>query len=124
MDGAEEAAFDAWAGAQMKERRARDRAAGPQMKKRREFLHELVKEALADPRTDGPTGLRLRAYQRYDASGVDTCVWCGVDPPRGRTLLCQTCNVYRRDQGRPPTEKAVDRRRDERVEAGAEANRS
>jgi hypothetical protein len=87
------------------------------------FLLTLVKEAQADPKTDDPGSLKRTAILRYRASAFDTCVWCGVDPARGRTFLCPACNTYRRDQGRPPTEKAVDTRRDGRVEAGAEANR-
>lgn len=123
MDDAERAAFDAWARSQMKERRARDRAAAPEMKERRKFLLELVKEAQANPKTDDPAGLKRRVLLRYEKSAIDTCVWCGVDPPRGKTYLCQVCNMCRRENGRPPTEKNIDKRRDNRVEAEADRNR-
>lgn len=38
-------------------------------------------------------------------------------------MLCQACNVYRRQYKRPPTMKAVERRRAELVDREAFVNR-
>ena len=79
---------------------------------------QLIKEAQRDLKTDNDPG--SAALDRFKRSAVDTCVWCCLDPPRGKQLLCQTCNVYRRTYDRPPTQKAVDRRRNKRIEAEAD----
>jgi hypothetical protein len=54
-------------------------------------------------------------FQRFGSSSVGTCAWCGVDPPRGKTMICQPCNVYRRSNGFPPPTDVIDRRRDRRA---------
>jgi len=54
-------------------------------------------------------------FQRVHSSAEDTCVWCGVDPPRGKTMICQPCNVYRRSNGFPPPTVVIERRVDRRV---------
>jgi hypothetical protein len=38
------------------------------------------------------------------------CVWCRMRPPRGQTMLCQPCNVYRRKYGRCPPDHVLEAR--------------
>jgi hypothetical protein len=79
------------------------------------LLLEMIDEAVKDPKTDPISDLRSIAIKRWHGSAPGTCVWCGLIPPRGNTMLCQPCNVYRRTYDRPPTIKAVERRRDKLV---------
>jgi hypothetical protein len=79
------------------------------------FLLEMIGEAAKDPKTDPAADMRTIAIRRWQHSASGTCVWCGLIPPRGNTMLCQPCNVYRRTYGRPPTIKAVERRRDKLI---------
>lgn len=87
------------------------------------LLGELVNEAMADPKTDSKPERSSGPVDRFNNSPEDSCVWCGLVPPRGKSLLCQACNVYRRQYGRPPTMKAVERRRAKLVDKEAFVNR-
>jgi hypothetical protein len=79
------------------------------------FLLEMIGEAAKDPKTDPASDVRSIALRRFHHSASGMCVWCGLIPPRGNTMLCQPCNVYRRAYSRPPTIKAVERRRDKLI---------
>jgi hypothetical protein len=97
------------------ERKQQDRVQTKQNKVETVFLLELIGEAAKDPKTDPTSEMRSIALRRFHDSAPGMCVWCGLIPPRGNTMLCQPCNVYRRTYGRPPTIKAVERRRDKLV---------
>jgi hypothetical protein len=63
---------------------------GPVAESRLELLTELIAEAMADPKTD-PKHDGASAAQRFRTSDEDSCVWCGLEPPRGRALPWPHC---------------------------------
>jgi hypothetical protein len=99
--------------AQSQARAVAERAQSREWDLQKALVSKLVAEARVGVkrRSDEWGEIGTAAWNRWAGGSDDSCVWCCVNPPRGKTMLCQACTVYRRKYGVPPPEAVISRRR-------------